>query len=490
MSVTRDAGVERSVAALGRNLRFMSGGILGAAVLQYALFFWMARHLGPESYGTFALALTVGVLSTPLCNLGTSVSLVHTCTRDPASLPSVLGASLLWRAILLMPVAASAGVLCWLAGYSDEVSWLVWPLFLASFFDGIGALASAVFQTWERMAFSAGIAILRSVLRCAAFGAVLMTGGGVRELALCYVAASLLAALPPWLPILRVTSIRFAGAPLGRVLRQSAPFAIGVIAVLAHGQIDVAMLGWLCDPGDVGAYHAAMRFLVIAMLIPQLVTQVVSPLVYKIGLQGPAAVARIYHLDTVALGTVGLLGALALALHGDFLVQLLLGPEYVASTALVMAIAPVIFLRFTATPIANALRALGRQSTWGLGCGLALLVNVVANLFLIPSYGALGGVAALAASQLFYVLFLASALQMSGVDLAWRRVFARPLAITAAVALLSTAQRIWPVALPHWALLPTACLLYGALAWRWPIREEHTFTRYFIKRAVRQQPAC
>ena len=72
-----------SVAPLRRNLTWFGGAMFGSTLLQYGLYFWLARYLGVEAYGSFSLLLTIAVLTAPLCDLGMSVALVRTCAREP-----------------------------------------------------------------------------------------------------------------------------------------------------------------------------------------------------------------------------------------------------------------------------------------------------------------------------------------------------------------------------------------------------------------------
>ena len=471
-----DADVARSVRALGRNLRLVTGGVFGAALLQYALMFWIARVLGVQAFGAFALALSIGMLSTGLGNLGTSVALVHACARDADALPATLGGTLWLRLLLLLPVWLATVAFCRAAGYPDDVLDLVPALFLASFFDGLGTLASSVFQAREEMGWSAGIAIARSALRCAALIALLVGGGGACELALWYALASALVALPAFLPILRRTRPSWSLADAARVLRASAPFALGVVAVLLHGQLDVVLLGWLADVDEVGIYNAASRFLVLAMLLPQAVTTAVAPLVYKLGLHGPTALARVFHLDSAALATIGAIGSLAFALHAELLVDALLGPAYAASAPVLAALAPAVFVRFAAAPLADALQGLGRQSAWGVTCCATAVVNGLADVVLIPAFGALGAAAALVGSQLFHLLVLALALRACGVPLDWQRVLGRPLGVLAIGAAIWWS--LWASGVgPRWIVLPATVLGYALLVWRWPTREESVLVR-------------
>ena len=90
--------------------------------------FDLGMRLGEGSGATLA----IGILSTSLCNLGTSVALVHRCTREPDTLATTIGAGLLLRAALVLPVYGATWLACRAAGYGQDVLWLLGPLFLAS----------------------------------------------------------------------------------------------------------------------------------------------------------------------------------------------------------------------------------------------------------------------------------------------------------------------------------------------------------------------
>jgi O-antigen/teichoic acid export membrane protein len=453
----------------------MSAAVAGSSALQYALFFWVARYLGAEAYGAYSFALTAAVLTGPLGDLGISVSLVRTVSQRPAALPEALAAAIAWRVLLLLPVGIVAYWACASLGRIEESLPLLLPLCLATFCDGIGTLCSSAYQAQERMGASAAIQIGRNLVRGGALLVTLACGGGAVALAWAFFAASLLAALPGLVALLRRTRLVLRWKVLGPTLCQALPFGIAIIATILHGQLDVILLGRLGDAAEVGRYHASARFVVLAQMIPQVVAVATAPAAYRVGLEGglPAS-ARVYRLKATALALLGLLGTLLLVAHGEGLVHGVLGAEYRGSEVLVLALAPVIFVKFLSSSLVDTLGAIGRQGRLGAGCCLAVLLNVALNLAWLPGHGALGAVYATLASEAFLLAFLAASTLHAGIDLAWGSILGRPLVAACAAGLAAV------VLGPAWALGAAGVALVALLVAR-PSAEE---------RLLLGRPAC
>ena len=474
---TLDATIDGARSRVGRNLSAMSIAVVGSAILQYAIYFWIARYLGLEEYGVFSLALTVAVLAAPWTDLGVGVWIAHVAAADATterspSLPRALGQAIAWRAVLLLPVAGIATAYA-LGAARSEVAWVLLPLGLAAFFDGLATLGCAIHQANQRMPASAWITIRRNLVRALAFGSAAGLGLRLEALAWTLLAGSLITGIAPWLRLLRTESIAWDWPRLPAI-RKASPFGIAVMAVLLHTQIDVVMLDWLGSNGnsEVGAYHAGTRFLVLAMLIPQVVAQALAPLDYRLGARGPDGLGLLYRQKTVAIGALGLLGSVILVFGGPDLVQILLGADFAVCAPIVIATGPVLLAKFLSSPIADALCGLNRQFRWGLIAMLGLVVNVLANLVLIPWAGALGAATATAVSEVLCLLCLATCLQASGVSLGWRRLFGAP-----ALALLLVAG-VWTTCTVVFEQTPSLRLgLAAGIAavclalYRWPSSE-------------------
>ncbi|MBM4063949.1 MAG: hypothetical protein FJ265_23055, partial [Planctomycetes bacterium] len=190
-----------------------------------------------------------------------------------------------------------------------------------------------------------------------------------------------------------------------------------------------------------------------------------APLSYRTGAEGLAPSARLYRVKLTLLAALGLCGSLLLAANGDWLVGACLGPRFQGSEVLLVAIAPVVFVKFVSSVLGDTLAAISRQDRLGLGCWIALLVNVGLGLVLMPSLGAMGAVVATLAAETVLLVFLAANVALAGVGLAWTRVLVHPFG--AALAALVAAFAVTP----RFAV-PAAVVVALLLAWRRPTAEE------------------
>jgi O-antigen/teichoic acid export membrane protein len=481
----RSEGLPRTSAQrrLGRNLCWMGAAIFFGSLIQYALYFWVARHLGPAEYGLFSVALTIAVLSGPFVDLGMSVTLVWVGARDPERLPVTIGSSIAWRCALTLPVGGLAMLV--MAGSSTGTAMLALfaPLYLATAFDGLGTLFSAAFQARERMDLAASTMLSRNVLRAVAFGGALLFDSGVMGLAWWALAGSALGALWSWWLLRRHMAVSFERPLRWAVLRGAIPFGLGIVATMAHQQIDVVMLGAMTTSAEVGAYHAGVRFYILAQLVAHTVAVVAQPLSYRRGLAGAAASSAILRLKTAGLGILGTLGALLFALCADDMVRIALGDGYVASVPIVLATAPLVFLKFVSSPLSDTVTSLGRRSSLTIGIWLSLGINVLANAVLIPRHGALGAVAATAISETALAIWLVSSVTRSGVQLGWDSLLRHSLILVVLAASLWWSLRGMAIQARGEWVAALAVLGAAALAALRPTAEESMLLKTVLGRA-------
>ena len=446
------------------NLGWLGAGVAASAVMQYALYFAAARCLGAHDYGVFSLALAAAVLAAPFCDLGSSVAIVCTGARNPAALPHCLGASLLLRALAVVPVAGIALAFGGIAGYGAEFASLFVPLFLAAVADGIGSLGAATCQAREQMSRSALQQVWRNLLRGLALAATAAAGAGPHALAWSFAIASGLGAGHALHVARAGGELPMRWCDLGPNLRAALPFGLAVLGTVVHGQIAVAVLGVVADPAEVGGFHLALRFVLLLQMVPQVVAMASAPLSYRRGESGVQPSAALYRLKITALGGLGLLASLLLANGAVPLVALCLGPAFAATAPLLAALAPLVFVKFTASALGDTLAALSRQRQLGVGCWLAAAVNIATCGCLVPPFGAMGAVAAMLVSETFLLLFLAWRLGVLGLDLAFTRVLRLPLLVAIGVAVLA-------VMVPPAVAALSSVLLFAAVAWCWPTDE-------------------
>lgn len=179
-----------------------------------------------------------------------------------------------------------------------------------------------------------------------------------------------------------------------QVWRQALVLGVAGLLGALYLRVDAVFLGVLTDTTEVGRYTTAARVLEATYALPHLLMLALLPRLVK-----APEFARTFTRSALALLGLGALAAAALAWLAPLLLPWLYREEGAAVATLVVALAPAavaVYLGFLAT---QGLVVLGRAKTW-LGLALiGLVVNVVLNLALIPSYGARGAAWATVATE-------------------------------------------------------------------------------------------
>ncbi len=380
--------------------------LAGDALARLALFgatVWMARRLGPEAFGlvTFAQAVLGYVLlggDFGLSIHGVRDMAVHASTRERT-----------WRTVAALRTALSA----LLVAVALLVTWLV-PAApttrLVMSCTLLVALPLALVPDWAfraigRMDLAGTLGALQPALLLVGALALIHAPDDVLwapalRLAAATVAAAVGIALlvrarhgepvgsraepvMSWLATLRAPAARAALASGGVLM-------LANLAVLAYNSGDSLLLKAFLGDRAVGLYGSAYRVIQVPLAAFNAVTFAAFPLLARLA-QGEAAEARRLAGRLVGLSLAGGIAvALALAFGAPSIVQALFGSEYGESAQVLRVLAFVVPLDFVVSTLGTAHVAAGRERPLAWCAGSAAVLNLLANLLLIPRLGLLG----------------------------------------------------------------------------------------------------
>ena len=360
---------------------------------------WMARHLGPELWGTLNYAIALVILFGPLTRLGLEGVVVHELVKRPQDRDRILGASFALRVAGGAVSMAATIALVALLRPGDSLSMLLVAIISFGWIFQASDAIDVFFQAEERLRYpvyakSAGL-VLSNLLKIYFIltNAPLPAFAAAAALEIVVAAAGLAVAyrargfrIGAW-TVRRDEMRRLFG--LGWPMMLSSAFAI------VYLKIDLVMLGQMIDQAEVGIYSTAARISEMWYFVPVAISTAIFPSL----IQSRINLGReVYRVRTQRLYDffvcVSLAIAVGVALSADVIVRLLFGEQY-ARAGGILAIhvwaGVFIFLR----------EALGRWfitedllSFAFISNGLGALVNVILNLLLIPRYAATGAAVA------------------------------------------------------------------------------------------------
>jgi O-antigen/teichoic acid export membrane protein len=181
--------------------------------------------------------------------------------------------------------------------------------------------------------------------------------------------------------------------------RQALPFGLMMTGFALYYRIDMVMLEWMTGPRTVGLYAAAYRFLDVVIVLTASLTGPLFPRLSAVARARPQEARRLLEDAWRPLFALGLplsLGACALATR---LVTVLFGNDFAESAPLLRVLIWGTLPLFWVSVANHALIAADR--VWPLVAVYAgsASLNVIANLILIPRFGATGAAVATLACE-------------------------------------------------------------------------------------------
>jgi len=350
---------------------------------RFVFLFAVARKLGPETFGIYALLLAVVETLSLLSGEGFIDFLARESSQAPEKVRGlvrqVTGLRSLYGALLL-PCGLA---LLYALGYRRGVLGAAFVLFLTLLARAPLSAAQGVLRAAHRVAPLVWLEAIQGALLLGAL-AFLLAG----RMSLTAVASAELVstagAAAAGLFFLKTTAREpgNAGLPWREFFRASAAFNLYPLITNIYDRVDIVLLSALAGNAAAGVYALPYRALSVLQIVPFGLMTALLPAIAGRHRQDEALCRQV----SAALFTLALFPVIAVMLLAEPLVGTVLGAAYRESApvfrVLVWAAIPM-FMNFG---LNNLLLARGRERAFLRTTLLCALVNIVLNALLIPRF--------------------------------------------------------------------------------------------------------
>ncbi len=405
-------GSQSAPDSISRNVGFSFAVGVTSAVFTAVLLLFLVRELGPEEYGVFALAMSVGGLVTLPANLGIANATSRFMAESRHDRPTVHGVvSDAFRLKLL-----ASGFFCLLlaiaaepiadAYNTPELAWPIRILSLAVFGQSMLQLYDQIFEAEGRLSVYLRIVAVESFLETTGSIALVLAGLGVSGAIAGRAGAYLFAAGFGLVLVVRTIGARpVLGRGHGNVRRivgYGSALLIIDGAFTLFSKIDVLLIGAIIDVTAVGEFEAAMRLAAMTTYAGAAVAAGVAPRVAR-GKDGPDTAAFDFSLKRLMV-LQGIFIAPFL-IWAEPLTRLVLGPGYAESADVLRALTPFVFLLAISPVLARGVTYMGEaRLRIPIAIG-ALLINLAIDLVLLSEIGIVAGAIG---TDVAYILYVAA----------------------------------------------------------------------------------
>ena len=378
------------------------GALLASSAAQLLTFAILARYLGVEQFGLYAVITAITNIGVQLCGLGAQESLIRRVAQDQSMFPTMLGHTyILSAASGVVFVAAGMVVLPLVAPVSPDLGTTLTAsaLILSAnlILLKVISLSTQSFIAHSRFASANAIEIVFAVTRtgAAVLGCMVFGVSTIAEWAWWHFGAHLVVA------ILALWSIREYGKPRFTIVREEIRigflFSTQFLFKAIRGNADLLVLGAVASSEILGSYSVARRILESSYLSVEALNRLIYP--------GSAARAAggVHHAYertrkvAIASAAIATASAVVIFILSPFL-PILFGEEYVSLPWITQAICWIVIPMGIYSTALEALGAAGlqgaRATIWntgnllgtaivGLATWLAGITGTLASYYLV-----------------------------------------------------------------------------------------------------------
>ena len=369
----------------------------------------IARVLGPEGVGVYALIMLVPGLLYQLGNLGLGgASIYFTGTRrfalsDVTSNSLVFGFAVM---VLLGGLFAAAYRLFLYPFFKDVEPLFIYLILLSLPFSLVSVYFKQVLLARFKVREFNLLTLLQPLLMLVgvALLLILFQAGMLSLVVLCIVVPVITFGASVFL-VRRLTRIRFSLKPA--ILKESLGYGVkmylaNIFTFLSY-RLDILLVGYFLGATQVGFYALAVAMAEMAWFIPDAVKTILFPQVSSSDRASSGWLAATVARHTLMLSVLACVG---LAAVGRWAIELLYGAEFLPSFVPLLILLPGIVANSVASLAAAYLSGVGKPIFATHASLASVAVNVALNLVLIPMWGIAGAATATSVSYCLNCLIL------------------------------------------------------------------------------------
>lgn len=378
-------------------------------------FVWVARKLGPSDFGTVSVGFVIGAYLIVLAHPGLELVGTRAVAHEPSSAPHWLGQIVGLRILLGLAAYVLMAAIVSVLPIDGQLRLIIIII-------GLGILTQAVDVRWAFV----GAERTRAIAVASVLGASVYLLG-----VLLFVSGPSDLFVPPVLYVIGQTAIsatmivasrrhlgewspRFRRGSGSRALFwESTPLTLAYVGRAFAVSIDVVLVKALLPSAGAGQYAAASRLFVVGLLYLGLYYNALLPSIVRAARTGPAELRRATLGACRRAVLIGTPVAIAGILLAPVAIPAVLGESYEPASGLFQVLLIALLMVGLSGVMNNALIASGRERTFAGIVMVSLIVNVLANITLLPTVGVVGAAIATVITEAFVLIVASVALHSS-----------------------------------------------------------------------------
>lgn len=380
---------------------------------QMTMFFitiMMSRSLDPSEYGLFAFAFAFVSMFSIISDMGISTMIIRKIAQFPRKLKSIFWSSFFLKGLLSF-IALSVIYFAYTA-YSQNQSDIIVVLFISSYVILYSFIKYyfSLFRAKELMHYEVIVKVVFSLSLLAACYYVFTNSLSLIDYLYSYLGAILVGfLLGTYFVFVHILNLRIEVPKLQmkQVLVQSFPYSISYFFVNIYFWIDSVMIEYFHGTSDVATYSVAYKIVFALSLIPFFFMNAIYPRLskhYKFSTQSFHKYIQfaLRYITLISLAVFPTLFLLA-----EIIIVLLYTDVYIQSVMVFKIILWAQLFAFYSYIFMYVFNSMDKPLYYTYTVGFCLMLNIVLNLLLIPTWSYIGASIATVSTEFVALIILA-----------------------------------------------------------------------------------
>lgn len=368
-----------------------------AQIVGYGLIFFvtlfMARYLGADGYGVLSLALAFTTIFNIFTDLGLGILTVREVSRNKSLTHKFIENILVIKIILSGFTLFLVFVTVNLIGYPQIVVNVVYILTLSTIFGTFSSFFYNIFQAYQKMQFQSLGIILNGFLTLIGVLLAIHYQYQVISFAVVYLIVSILIFTYIFSVFLKkcfVPKLEVDWEFWKLTIKEAWPFGITGLSGMLYTYIDSILLSILKGTMEVGWYSAVYRLMILLLFVPNAVNTAIFPVMSEFYTSSTDSLKLTLGRYFKYMIIIGIPLGFGITLLADKIILLIFGNGFTESIIILQILIWAIVFTFAGAAFYQLLQSINKQLIITKISAICLVINIILNLILIPSYSYIG----------------------------------------------------------------------------------------------------
>ena len=382
--------------------------LLVAQIISYILAFfytiYTARYLGASGFGIISSALALGALLSIFTELGLSTLTIREVSRNKSLANKYIGNTIVLKIILSSITLTALVLIVTLGHYPQQIALVIYYITLSFVVGAFTSIFYSIFQAYEKMEYQSIGQIINSIIMFSGILLIISYQLSIIEFGLIYLIASIISlvygvivciwkfVLPKIEIDLNLWKYALRNIELDTnlwkfLITEAIPLAISGVFLLIAFRIDTILLLHFNGATAVGYYNAAVNLMTALMFVPLVYVSAIFPLLSRLNVSSKELLKYSYEKSFKYLFILGLPIAVGTTLLASPIILLIYKSAFsqsIAALQLLIWAIPIIFINYI---LGTAINSINKQRETVKTAFLAMILNIVLNVWLLPKYG-------------------------------------------------------------------------------------------------------